>query len=207
MGGIVSFIAARNMGKLALKLTGQPARRGLPLLIEWRDDSTPAVLGIDPGLSGAVVALTLDGKQLLGTWAMPTVPLKGRGRIKRRVDGAALCDIYARGNIAHAFVEDPGVVMGGAHRAVTSPLSVAALHATLGNIEGALDVRGIPSSRVHPSSWKRPYGLWGKGDKRASLDVAMQLWPDFGPLRMKDNGHAEAALIARYGLTHTIWKE
>lgn len=209
----MAYIAQRNLGLLAQHERASCADvlahwdNTRTLWIPWVDETTPAVLGVDPGLSGAIVALDVAGKTVLCAYPMPTRATQGRGRVKRRVHGEMLDHILRRENIFHAFVEDPGVVMGGNANApaITSPLSVAALHATLGAIEATLHARGVSSSRVFPGTWKKPYGL-RKTTKRKSVEVASQIWPIFKNLRVRDNGHAEAALIARFGLYHTIWR-
>lgn len=204
----VTFIASRNAGAL-FELTPRRSVRGCgPFVIPWHDDG-PCVMGVDPGLSGGIVAVSMCGRRILCAYPMPTRPHPGRGRIKRRINGAALFEIFARSEILHVFVEDPGVVMGGSKPdkpAITSPLSIAALHATLGAIEAALSTHGIHHSRVYPAQWKKPFGLRGKRGKRPSVEVAAALWPQLENLRVMDNGQAEAALIARFGLQYTSWR-
>ena len=64
---------------------------------------------------------------------------------------------------------------------------------------------GLPLERVRPSAWKMAMGLRGK-PKAASRGMATELFPDFADQfrRVKDDGRAEAALIARYGAYQNI---
>jgi len=49
---------------------------------------------------------------------------------------------------------------------------------------------------VTPQKWKKALQL--DSDKQKSLDLARQLWPEASLLRKKDNGRAEALLLAEY---------
>jgi hypothetical protein len=53
--------------------------------------------------------------------------------------------------------------------------------------------------------WKKANGLVKK-PKSASRGLAMELWPDAAPLfkRVKDDGRAEACLIARAGSARIV---
>jgi crossover junction endodeoxyribonuclease RuvC len=70
-----------------------------------------------------------------------------------------------------------------------------------GLVDGVLAGLGIPTTYVTPQSWKRAAGL--TSDKSAVRLRAAQLFPDMAKhfARVKDDGRAEAALIARYGVT------
>ncbi len=78
-----------------------------------------------------------------------------------------------------------------------------------GVILGALGAWDIPVHLVHASTWKKAAGLTKrKGEttaqtKTRSRQRAIELWPSCSHLfaRVKDDGRAEAALIARHGLT------
>ena len=73
-----------------------------------------------------------------------------------------------------------------------------------GVIEGALAAAGIPVTMVAPPAWKRAAGIApGKdGAKDAARSEAIRRWPSHAELfaRKKDDGRAEAALIALAGL-------
>ena len=73
---------------------------------------------------------------------------------------------------------------------------------SLGATEGVFAACGRPIVYVSPARWKRSLGL--SADKTASRRRAIELWPDRTALfgRVKDNGRAEAALIAYWWLHH-----
>lgn len=68
-----------------------------------------------------------------------------------------------------------------------------------GQLEQALACSGIPYAAVAPAKWKRALGLIG-GDKSDSRKLACKLFPQYQHLfaRVKDDGRAEAALLAHY---------
>ena len=63
-----------------------------------------------------------------------------------------------------------------------------------GSLLGACGVLSIPLHLVSPAKWKRDLGL--SSDKNASLDKARLLFPAAPLSRNKDDGIAEALLIA-----------
>ncbi|KQI67029.1 hypothetical protein AN189_17550 [Loktanella sp. 3ANDIMAR09] len=69
-----------------------------------------------------------------------------------------------------------------------------------GILKGALMWRDIPFREIEPSKWKAALGL--SKDKNASREMAMQLFPDDAEQfkRVKDDGRAEAALLAYWGM-------
>src|SRR5207249_11958301 len=62
---------------------------------------------------------------------------------------------------------------------------------------GILAAVGLPYTRVRPQVWKRTLGL-GKDKEQARLR-AQQLYPGAGQRRKKDQGRADALLLAHYG--------
>lgn len=142
-------------------------------------------LGIDPGATGAVAALDGDGG-LLFVEDMPY--------LDGHVLAPQLAEVVLAGNGQRiAWVERaqsmPGMGVAGAFR----------YGAGYGCILGVLGALAVPTMTVRPNDWKRAAGL--SADKGTSRRRAMELWPDHCGLfaRVKDDGRAEAALIARHG--------
>jgi len=73
--------------------------------------------------------------------------------------------------------------------------------ANYGALLGALGALRVPTVLVTPGAWKVAAGLRGK-DKSASRDLATRCWPSWAESfrRVRDDGRAEAALIAIYGM-------
>jgi Holliday junction resolvasome RuvABC endonuclease subunit len=61
---------------------------------------------------------------------------------------------------------------------------------------GLVDRLLCPAHLVTPQAWKKAMGL--TSDKRTSLNMARELWPNAPLGRQKDNGRAEALLIAEW---------
>lgn len=57
-----------------------------------------------------------------------------------------------------------------------------------------------PFHMVTPRQWKKALGL--SSDKSESLSMARKLWKDAPLSRQKDNGRAEALLLAEWGRRH-----
>ena len=78
------------------------------------------------------------------------------------------------------------------------------LAAAEGIIEGACAALGLPIRFVTPPSWRRAVGIppGNGGAKDAARSEAIRRWPDKAALfaRVRDDGRAEAALVAVAGL-------
>lgn len=151
------------------------------------------IIGIDPGASGAVAILEKSGK-LVHVFDMPSVEVIAGGKAKKRVSPemlAAELKLYADQG-ATAVVEQVGAMPG------QGVSSMFAFGESFGLAKGVLAGLGIPTSTVTPGKWKKAMGVnAGKDGSRAK---AAQLWPtQAGEFkRVKDDGRAEAALIAEW---------
>lgn len=150
------------------------------------------VLGIDPGLSGALAQW--DGETLT-TFEIPSIKSTGRGR---EVDWAALNEGWDRHFFYadHVFLERVGVRPG---EGVSSAFKFGLV---FGGLRGMLAAKLLPVTLVTPTSWKKAYSL--QAAKEAAVIRASELFPrnagEFrGPRGGIKDGVAEAALIARYG--------
>lgn len=156
------------------------------------------VVGVDPGLTGAVAAVDSAGTCTVED--IPTLELEGGGLVKRRVDGLKLARMLRHmvpaGHDCLVVIEAVRA-MGGQNNAVQTQGS---LMRTLGAIETACEILRMPMRAVQPQRWKRAYGLGTK--KGDSLATARALYPT-APLSMaKHHNRAEAVLLAHYGKDH-----
>jgi len=151
------------------------------------------IIGIDPGASGAVAILEKSGK-LVHVFDMPSLELMAGGKAKRRVNPemlAAELKLYADQG-ATAVVEQVGAMPG------QGVSSMFAFGESFGLAKGVLAGLRISTSTVTPSKWKKAMGVnAGKDGSRAK---AAQLWPSQAGefKRVKDDGRAEACLIAEW---------
>ena len=152
-----------------------------------------AILGVDPGLSGA---LALYGSESLTIFDMPTVERKVGGKTKRQIDAYQLgnwLDLH-RNVILFTVIED---VHSMPAQGITSAFNFGF---STGVLHGAICANQIPLKLVAPVVWKRHFGLIGQ-DKDASRLAASRVSPRYShhwPLK-KHDGRAEAFLLAVYG--------
>lgn len=149
-----------------------------------------AVLGIDPGCSGALVLITEQGGYI-DHLAMPTIKVG----TKSRVNGAAVAAWVRQYGIKHAYLEQVGAMPG------QGTASMFTFGHAAGVAEGILQGLNIPYTLVTPQAWKKSAGLIGS-DKDAARSRAIQLYPGLRALDAKAKGQAiaDALLIARHGI-------
>jgi len=149
-------------------------------------------IGIDPGLSGAIAIISPESLKIFD---MPTMTLERNGKSKRQVSASELAEmlyLYS-GRDCHVYVEKVSAMAG---QGVTSVFSFGR---SFGMIEGILAAFKMPVTFVPPATWVKAIGR-GQG-KDASRARAMELFPSDQDQfkRVKDDGRADAALIAYWG--------
>ena len=159
------------------------------------------IIGIDPGLSGAVACL--DHRGLRSLEDIPIMSRSGRGFVKHQINGAGLATLLKDQIAEHGDGKDALCVyielvnaMAGQGRS-----SIASLGMTVGMIEGVVVALGLPHQYVTPQTWKKHYKL--DSDKERARALAQRFYPNASITRKKDHNRAEAILIARYGYEQT----
>lgn len=149
------------------------------------------IIGIDPGLSGCLVAISEITGLHCRHLHMPTTKLGKSGR----VDGAAVVSWLSTFNVNHAYIERVSAMP---KQGVSSTFTFG--HGA-GVLEGVLEARNIPYTLVAPQAWRKAAGL--PSGKDASRARAIQLYPGIDDLRRKGKGQAlaDALFIARYGMS------
>jgi crossover junction endodeoxyribonuclease RuvC len=147
-------------------------------------------MGIDPGLSGAIALLHDDGR--LEVFDMPVGELKVGGKTKRRIIPELLADIIAPCNGSVCALEKVSAMPG---QGVSSVFNFGS---SWGMARGMLAVAQIEVIDAHPATWKKHFRL-GSG-KDASRHKVCSMFPKQAGLfaRVKDDGRAEAVLLAVY---------
>ncbi len=166
------------------------------------------VLGIDPGLDGAIALLALDGS-LARVWDAPVTTVKKSTKGTKRVYLEAECAALLRA----ARIAVGGNVLVGLERLTAMPALAGTGDARSMGAASAFNMGmgwglwrglcvgvGLPYLLVSPVSWKRHFTVAGKQAGGDSRVVAQQRFPqcagDLG--RKKDEGRADALLIALY---------
>lgn len=150
------------------------------------------LIGIDIGVAGALTLLDEAG-ELLEIADMPV--LRDGPKNRPSVNAPLLAEIVYGWHVCHAFIERVGARPG------EGAVGAFAFGRSRGVVEGVLGACGVPATHIAPASWKRALGLNFSG-KDASRSEAIRRWPNHACLfaRVKDDGRAEAALIAVAGL-------
>lgn len=153
------------------------------------------ILGADPGIHGAIALLGTRGS--LEIFDMPTI----RADKKLHVDDYTLArkiDAFGKNYIETAFIERVHAMPK------NGAVSMFSFGTSYGILRGVIAASFIPAVLVTPQSWKKDLGI--TSDKKQSLAKARELFPEYLHLfsRQKDDGRAEAALLAYYGLSHGV---
>lgn len=143
------------------------------------------IMGIDPGVSGAIAFYRTDLPHLVRADDAPVV--------NNRIDAASLADLIRLMTPDLAVIELVGAMPG---QGVSSMFKFGQAYGTAIGVCASL---AIPVEFVSPGKWKRYFGL--NADKEMARERALRLWPANASQfkRKKDHGRAEAALLARYG--------
>lgn len=157
------------------------------------------VIGIDPGVTGAIAIRMPHETRILD---MPTYEVKRGKRQVREVNAAQLArdlegavgsvEFFDRAGV-HAYVERVGAMPG------QGVASMFAFGKSVGIVEGILAALEIPYTLVAASVWTRAVGV--NGGKDGARKRAAELFPSQTGwfTRSKDDGRADAMLIAFYG--------
>jgi crossover junction endodeoxyribonuclease RuvC len=155
-------------------------------------DAKPIILGIDPGVSGAL-ALLVNGE--VHVIDMPVVEVRG----KRLIDATAV-----RRAIMEGFQYLPNMIVlehvqGVQGSGATSAFSFGR---GFGIVEGVVAGLGLPLTLVRPTIWTKALGV--SRDKGQHRLTASRLWPRQSQLfaRVKDDGRADASLLAHWYELH-----
>jgi hypothetical protein len=150
------------------------------------------IVGIDPGKTGAI-ALVTDTGELFDVIDMPNTGPVGVGAALRKYNPGTYntANHFKRLAVVEAVHAMP-------KQGVTSSFNFGVGY---GAILGGLGALGIPVTLISASKWKRDMGL--TSDKNLSRRRAVERWPADAArfARVKDDGRAEAALIAEWWRT------
>ena len=159
------------------------------------------VVGIDPGLSGAMAFIVHSGS-VLKTRLMPTLQAS---KTKREIDERMLFRILTvrKRAISHVFIEKVHAMK---KQGVTSCFNFGC---GWGMIRGICTALELPYTLVHSTTWKKAMCKDLPKGKDVSIIVAKRLWPGVN-LKATDrskkdhSGLADALCIAEWGRRQLI---
>ena len=151
------------------------------------------VVGIDPGLSGAIAIL--ENNKVLNIFDMP-VMAEGK-KNKRQLNSAQLVNIIkdsTKPDAEKAVVVEQVNAMPG--QGVTSMFNFGQ---TFGAIKGVCAALELPIFFVRPSKWKKHFELINSS-KDASRTKVIEMYPSLANqlTKKKDVNKSDAILIARF---------
>lgn len=155
----------------------------------------PVFIGVDPGINGAIAAVSANGDLISSV----DFPVLGVGR-KREINlphlRRIIADIVGTSK-AHACVEQVGARPG------QGVVSMFRFGRATGQIEGLLAGLLVPVIRITPQRWRKTMAIpSGAEGKEASVLSASQLFMSADFTKKKDHNRAEAALIAEFCRRH-----
>ena len=163
------------------------------------------VLGVDPGSaspSGAIYQHLKGAKG--GIIHAFDIPMIGEEN-ERRVDVLGFVKIIQNYGTTGVVIERVNAMPSipdekTGQRRVMGTASMFRFATAYGDLRTTVRLCGVEPRFVMPARWKKFYSLKGP-DKEQSRQMALELWPQMADLlkRKKDEGRAEAMLIARYG--------
>jgi len=154
------------------------------------------IVAIDPGLTGAMALYATTAPDRVGVYDMPVVD--------GEINAHRLSAIIADWKPDLAIIEQVGPMP---RDGVRQAWRFSAAYTTARVVVALLD---IPVMMVTPASWKRAMKVaGGPAGKEECRALALQMFPACSAsfARKKDQGRAEAALLARYAALHTTRKE
>ncbi len=151
------------------------------------------IIGIDPGLSGAIAIL--ENNKVLNIFEMPVM---SEGKKNKRQLNSALLVKLLKDNISEnedisVVVEQVNAMPG---QGVTSMFNFGQ---TFGAIKGICAALELPIFFVRPSKWKKHFELINSS-KDSSRTKAIEMYPSLSKelAKKKDVNKSDAILIARY---------
>lgn len=158
----------------------------------------PLLMGIDPGLSGAVAVVDMDSNTIIDMIDLPVFQKPTESRKQGYFEMldvhklSSLIDMYAP-MVAVAFLEEPGAM---AEQGLGSTFRFGHV---CGQIHGVLAGHYIPVVPIKPAVWKSALALSGdKNLSRLRADMEFPAAKELWTLKKHDD-RAEAALLTVYG--------
>jgi crossover junction endodeoxyribonuclease RuvC len=151
------------------------------------------IIGIDPGLSGAIAVL--ENNKVLSIFEMPVMS-EGK-KNKRQLNSAQLVkllnDNILKNEEICVVVEQVNAMPG---QGVTSMFNFGQ---TFGAIKGICAALGLPIFFVRPAKWKKHFELINSS-KDSSRTKAIEMYPSLSNdlAKKKDVNKSDAILIARF---------
>jgi len=150
------------------------------------------IWGIDPGINGALAAFHYE-EGVIEIFDMPIMEVRGKKSISPQLVKGILSEHHGP-----VCIERVGAMPG---QGVSSMFNFGKGYGILLGVAAALE---MPTQEIQPNTWMRALKVpQGKDGHRAR---ACELLPAYAQqfARKRDDGRADAALLAFYGVTHDL---
>ena len=152
------------------------------------------VIGIDPGVTGALALIDTDYPEHTDIWDLEAAISASTKTVSGRALAERLIDTWS---VDCIFVEE-------VHANTMSYKGNFTLGLATGIILGVCTALERPVRRIKPKEWQQAMGLSNippKERKDAHRQRAIEMWPQLGDRlnRIKDHNRADALLIAEAG--------
>lgn len=158
------------------------------------------VIGVDPGLTGAISLLCTE-RGLLDCRDLPVCSNgQATGKMLRWIDAAKLQELLASWSTSFGFAAES------VHACIERPIPMPSMPSTttassfdsFGVIRALVSGKVAPDGMtiVNPRDWKKFFGLGT--DKDESRATALRLYPTAPVTRAKDHNRAESVLIGHW---------
>ena len=151
------------------------------------------IIGVDPGMSGAVVALDLNGEYVSHFFFRKAVV--GKTNRLDIVDASINFGLLKASGVTRCFVEKVSAMPG---QGVSSMFNFGY---SAGATDACMACNGLPITHISPAAWKRKFGFVGL-DKDAPRMKASLRFPNVPDLNKKGKGQAiaDAIFVAYTGM-------
>lgn len=173
--------------------------------------SVPIILGIDTGAQGALAFMLPDGT-LLGIEDMPIDKVQQGKFLRSRVSPARLLSLMKGAAGGHVFIERPegfpiitrNKQTGKRETRQPSSKNMLSFGEMFGITLCACVATGLAVTEIDPGGWKRAMSV--PANKDEARRIATLKFPLFADMfaRDRDDGRAEACLLALYGQRQLI---
>ena len=154
------------------------------------------IVGIDPGLTGAIAVISVNPITCVAVHDIPTI--LSRNETKKVTDLSSLSKIIRE--ISTEYRVLAVLIELVASRPDQGVVSVFSFGFGTGLLHGVCAANGLKIAEISPAVWKADLNL--TRNKADSLHLAKKIFPESAKSfeKMKHNGRAEAALIAYFGI-------
>jgi crossover junction endodeoxyribonuclease RuvC len=151
------------------------------------------IIGVDPGVTGAL-ALLSDKGELLEVTDMPSLADGTKGR--STANAPLLAELMAKWRAREVYCEYVSA------RPTDGSIQAFAFGKTFGIIHGVCGALSLPISLITPQSWKRFHSIPPGDQKDLARSKAIARWPAMAErfARKLDHNRAESALIGLAGI-------